>query len=208
MVMVKDPDRLLSLAYAAAKVRPRLELAYALDEALADILRTVREPMIAQIRLAWWRDQLGALAAGDKAAPEPLILQIGGFFDRDGLAAVSDLPAAWENLLQDPLTIEAVVRFSELRGSVLASVFNSPALTKPLTFWAMTDFAFHCSDPKLAAEVANDAARLAPDQLRIFPRPVRVLAGLAIGDVSDPVAPRHMTVRRMLRAFRLAILTS
>jgi phytoene synthase len=56
--MVKEPDRLLSLAYAGATVRPRLEAVFALDSALADVLRTVREPMIARIRLAGWREQI------------------------------------------------------------------------------------------------------------------------------------------------------
>lgn len=206
--MVKDPDRLLSLAYAGAIARPRLELVYALDEALADVLRQVREPMIAQIRLAWWRDQLDALATGDASSPEPLLLQIGTIFASPEVAVLCDLPSAWEHLLQDPLGKEAVVHFAELRGSVLASVFNSPALTKPLMFWAMSDFAFHCSDPALAGRVADSATHYAPGPLKRLPRAVRVLAGLARDDLADPVAGRSMSPRRMLRALRHAFLTS
>lgn len=206
--MVKDPDRLLSLAYAGASVRPRLELAYALDESLADILRTVREPMIAQIRLAWWREQLDALAAGKASAPEPLLLQIGGTFEDAEISSLQGLPSAWEHLLQDPLEISAIVPFAEARGTVLASVFNSPALTKPLTYWALSDFAFHCSDAMLAAEVAAAAAGIAPAFLKPMPRSVRVLTGLARDDLADPLAGRSMSPRRMLRAFRHAFLTS
>lgn len=208
MVMVKDPDRLLSLAYAGADVRARLRLAFALDEVLADVLRTVREPMIAQIRLAWWRDQLGALSTGAAPAPEPLVIQIGRIFRPAEIATLSDLTAAWELLLQDPLGNAAIVQFSNLRGSVLASVFNSPALTTTLAFWSMADFAFHCSDAKLAAEVALMAEGSAPARLRPMPRAVRVLAGLARDDLADPVARRPASPGRMIRAFRHAVLTS
>lgn len=206
--MVKDPDRLLSLAYAGSDVRPRLELAFALDEALADVLRTVREPAIAQIRLAWWRDQLCSLAAGRPAAPEPLLLRIGGIFDAAGTAPLADLPSAWEHLLEEPLSNAAISSFAALRGAALASVFNSPALTTPLEFWAMADFAFHCSDAKLAEEVAGAAMRIAPDRLKALPRTVRVLAGLAKDDLANPLSRKPGAPRRMLLALRHAVLTS
>lgn len=206
--MVKDPDRLLLLAYAGAKLRPKLELVFALDEALADILRTVREPMIAQIRLAWWRDQLEALAAGREAAPEPLLLHIGDILGPSGAASLVDLPSAWEHLLEDPLEIEAVRRFADLRSATLAPVFNSPALTIGLRYWALVDFAFHCSDPQLAAQVAEVAKRQEPDVLKPLPRSARVLIGLARDDVAHPEARRPGSPRRLLRAFRHAVLTS
>lgn len=206
--MVKDPDRLLSLAYAGAKLRPKLELVFALDEALADILRTVREPLIAQIRLAWWRDQLEALAAGRDAAPEPLLLRIGAILGPSGAASLAELPSAWEALLEDPLEIEAVTRFADLRSAALVPVFNSPELTIGLRFWALVDFAFHCSDPQLAAQVADAAKRLEPDVLKPLPRSARVLIGLARDDLAHPDVRHPGSPRRLLRAFRHAVLTS
>ena len=205
--MVKDPDRLLSLAYAGAALRPRLELAFALDEALGGILRTVREPMIAQIRLAWWRDQLSALAAGNPSAPEPLLLRIGETLEVSQAKALGDLPSAWEHLLEDPLTTEAIARFAEGRAAALAAVFNSPGLTKALSFWAMVDFASHCSDKGLAADVRREAQAGDPGALSALPRAVRVLAGLARDDLARPGVYAPGSPRRAWRAFRHAVLT-
>jgi len=36
-----------------------------------------REPMLAEIRLAWWREQLEALASGKPAPPQPILRALG-----------------------------------------------------------------------------------------------------------------------------------
>lgn len=205
--MVKDPDRLLSLAYAGPSLRPRLERAFALDEAMADVLRNVQEPMIAQIRLAWWRDQLGALAAGEAAAPEPLLLRIAEALGRSEIGALGELPTAWEHLLEDPLSPDAVAHFAGLRATALAAIVNSPALTTPLTFWASIDFSAHCSDPALADAVRTSARALLPDRLAPFPRSMRVLIGLSRDDLAHPDARAPGSPKRVWRAFRHALLT-
>lgn len=204
--MVKDPDRRISLAYAVANVRPRLELAFVLDEVLADILRNVREPMIARIRLAWWREQLEVLARGGETSAEPLLQNITIHFAPCGVTSLSHLPDAWELLLDNPLHITAVTLFAEGRGRVLASVFHDPSLTTALTFWALVDFAFHCSDADLAEHVRAEALDRMPENLKPLPRPVRVLAGLARGDLAQPDARRPGSPARLWRAFRLAML--
>lgn len=58
--------------YAPAPVRPALFALFALDLELANIVATTTEPMIGEIRLAWWRDALVAL---DTAPPpaQPLL---------------------------------------------------------------------------------------------------------------------------------------
>lgn len=206
--MVNEPDRLLSLAYAGAKVRPRLEAAFALDTALADILRTVREPMIARIRLAWWREQLEALAKGGTTPPEPILATLADRFSASGLSALSELPDAWDVLLEDPLNLEAITRFAALRGAALASVFPAPQLTNVCAFWSMADFAFHSSDARLASEVRAQAGAMAPPRLKGLPRPLRVLAGLARDDLAQPERRTPGSPARLLSAFRHAFMTS
>jgi phytoene synthase len=206
--MVKEPDRLLSLAYAGATVRPRLEAAFALDSALADVLRTVRESMIARIRLAWWREQIEALANGGATAPEPILTLLAARFAPADLSSLSALPDAWDNLLEDPLNLAMVERFASGRAEALASVFHAPQLTKSLAFWSLVDFAFHCSEAQLAADVRASAARLAPLRLKGLPRAVRVLVGLARDDLAQPDRRFPGSPARLLRAFRHAFLTS
>jgi phytoene/squalene synthetase len=56
-----DADRALALTYAPASVREALRTLWRLDAALGAVLAGGREPLISQIKLAWWRDSLVAL---------------------------------------------------------------------------------------------------------------------------------------------------
>jgi phytoene synthase len=51
-----DPDRYLATLFAPPARRPALFALFALNHELARIAETVREPLVADIRLAWWRD--------------------------------------------------------------------------------------------------------------------------------------------------------
>src|SRR3954468_1442712 len=51
-----DPDRYFSALFAPADKRPLLFALYAFNHELAHIGETVREPMMGEIRLQWWRE--------------------------------------------------------------------------------------------------------------------------------------------------------
>lgn len=51
-----DPDRYLSALFAPMERRPLLFALYAFNHELARIGETVREPMMGEIRLEWWRE--------------------------------------------------------------------------------------------------------------------------------------------------------
>lgn len=59
-----DPDRYLSALFAPAEKRPLLFALYAFNHELARIGETVREPMLADIRLEWWREAVEGARAG------------------------------------------------------------------------------------------------------------------------------------------------
>jgi 15-cis-phytoene synthase len=63
LVRERDLDRYLATLYAPGLSRPGLFALHALDLELAEIVRTTSEPMLGQIRLAWWREQLQTLDA-------------------------------------------------------------------------------------------------------------------------------------------------
>lgn len=67
------PAQRLALSYSSAATRSAWFALLALDSRLAGLVGRAREPMIAQLKLAWWRDQLDRpdLAAGH---PEPLLV--------------------------------------------------------------------------------------------------------------------------------------
>lgn len=62
----------LAIAYAPVAVRTRLSWLLALDRRLADVLIRASEPMIAQLRLSWWRDAFNT-ASDKRPKGEPLL---------------------------------------------------------------------------------------------------------------------------------------
>ena len=59
-----SPPLRLALAWAPRHARPATLALFALDTRLAGFLRRATEPLPVQMRLAWWRDTLGAPPCG------------------------------------------------------------------------------------------------------------------------------------------------
>lgn len=64
LVRTYDPDRYFSALFAPADKRPLLFALYAFNHELARVAETVREPMMGEIRLQWWRDAIEQARAG------------------------------------------------------------------------------------------------------------------------------------------------
>ena len=61
-----DPDRFLAAMASPSSARAALFPVYAFNVEVARAAWLVREPMMARIRLQWWRDTLEKIAAGGK----------------------------------------------------------------------------------------------------------------------------------------------
>lgn len=69
-----DPDRWLASRFAAdAAGRAAMIAVYALNDELARVGETVSQPLAGEIRLAWWRERLEGLAAGETAPSHPVL---------------------------------------------------------------------------------------------------------------------------------------
>jgi phytoene synthase len=69
-----DPDRwLASRLIADPHRRAEVVAIYALNEALARVGETVSQPLIGEIRLAWWRERIEDLANGRAIPAEPTL---------------------------------------------------------------------------------------------------------------------------------------
>lgn len=87
-----SPVERLALVYAPARIRPLWLGYFALESRLARAARVGAEPVLAQIKLAWWREQLGG--EGRDSAREPLLAALG---DWDGERSVLvELVDGWE----------------------------------------------------------------------------------------------------------------
>jgi len=110
-VPLRDRERWLALLWAPAEARPALLALAAYDLEQGRLVAAAREPMLAQIRLAWWRDQLLALAGGAPPPPQPILQALvhdaaPRGVDLAALAAVEDghQPLLWD----DPGDLAAV----------------------------------------------------------------------------------------------------
>lgn len=158
----EDPERALILTYAPPAGRAALAALLALDDALALLLRTTREPAIGQIRLAWWRERLEGLDTGPPPA-EPVLLGIAA----SGVPGASLTPIVdgWEVLIEERLDGDALARFGAGRGALFVAAGKAMgAVGDPLAEagqgWALADLARHLGEPGEAAEALAMAAPL------------------------------------------------
>jgi phytoene synthase len=97
IVRASDPDRYIAALFAPAEKRAHLLALYALNHELGHIAEAAREPMMAEIRLQWWRDALADARAGKPRGHEVLQGMAKAFaaseIPQDALAAMIDARA-------------------------------------------------------------------------------------------------------------------
>lgn len=174
----------LALSYAPAHARGLTLGLLALDCRLAGIVRNSREPLLGQVRLAWWRDRFGEGAEGWPEG-EPLLALLRPWADQS--AALSGLVDGWEGLFGDPpLSGEALGRLADGRASAfggLARLLKAEPdeAIRAGRGWALVDLSGKLGDPEERAEARNLAEQQdwrRPSLPRSL-RPLAVLHGLA-----------------------------
>jgi len=212
MTLDLDPDRRLALAYAPASARAALDALWRLDVTLGAVLAGKREPMVARIRLAWWREALERL---DSAPPpaEPVLQALAAHVLPAGVegAALAALEEGWSILLAEgPLEAEGLQSYARLRGGLLfrysAHLLGGPDEVEPAgARWALVDLARHSTNPAEAAAALRAAAGIAPEPA--WPRALRPLAMLSLlarRDLQRLPSPleRQGSPARMLRLLK------
>ncbi|MFM7027318.1 MAG: hypothetical protein ACKOXK_01400 [Chakrabartia sp.] len=191
----------LMLGYAQPEQRAGHHLCWALDARLAGVVRAAREPAIASIRLAWWRD---ALVRDDRAkgGGDPLIEA----WRAAGLAHaqaeyVDQMIDGWAALIgEDELTMASLRRFGEGRGGGLFALLagqgvppSGEALQSAGMVWALWDLAGHVQRPEeatLCLTTASAALPLSGLSSGRGLKPLRLLARLAEADVRRGRVPK------------------
>lgn len=175
----------LALVYAPARARQQTLALLALDARLAALIRRSSEPMLAQLRLAWWRE---AIAQDPAKWPqgEPVLAALRSWGDQAFQASV--LVDGWEALTAPaPLATGQIAAFAEGRAAgaaALAGALQCPkdaeAARQLGRIWAIEDVAMRLGreDERAAALALAQAQGRLPRVSRPL-RTLRVLAGLS-----------------------------
>jgi 15-cis-phytoene synthase len=94
------PSR-LAVSYAPAHLRQAFAWMLAFESRMAGIVERAREPLIAQMRFAWWREML-AKPTADRPTGEPLLAALAGVQQAGLVEAAVLLVDAWELQAADP----------------------------------------------------------------------------------------------------------
>lgn len=111
LVATADPDRHKVTQAATPAAQARLYPLYALNLEIARAAWASAEPMVAEMRLQWWRDAVAALGQGTAPPPHPVLAEC-GFLAGDAEAAAT-LDALCEarrwDIWKDPFDDEAAL---------------------------------------------------------------------------------------------------
>lgn len=183
------------MLWSPAVARPALVAVHALDLEMARVVADARDPMLAEIRLAWWREQVLALGRFGDPPAQPILRALGDHarsrsVDLLALADVEDghLPL----LLEGPRDRAAI---ASARGGPLFVALATAIAGQPLdhgaraaaesagAIWAMGRlWRDHAMPPPDGWQPSPLSARL--------PRPLLGLARLSLADIASAGANR------------------
>lgn len=177
------PPQRLALAYAPARMRADWETLLLLDARLAGVVRGAREPVLAQIRLAWWRERL---AEDPTSWPrgEPLLARLADW--GASLPPLATLVDGWEVLLGEQAP--DVNAFADGRAGAVAALARrlgvqfTPAAQASSRAWALADLAAHLAAPAEKRTALDALARVKAGRVARELRPVAVLRVCAEGE--------------------------
>lgn len=199
----------MALAYAPAAKQRALAALFAVDAAMGEVIRTSSQPMLGQIRLAWWRERLDALDRGEPPPPEPRLRGVKEALLPCGVSGhdVAALEDAWLRMF-DPFpwtaeTAAAVAARGRTLFTLAAQVLGADTmqLDHAGRLWALVDTARHCSDGPSRAlllhEARTIAASLASERYPRSVRSISMLAAVAARDLAkgEPFEPEGTPAR-------------
>lgn len=180
------PEYRIALAYAHPDDQLAYNAMFELDRRLADIVASSSEPMIGQLRLAWWRDVL-AKQPEDRPSGEPLIAALNTTWGAHS-GSLETLVDAWEGiLLAETLDRNAALQFVEGRGASWTALASGPlakgsssGISLAAQAWFLADLLSHLSDAGEREVVAGlaDGIQLRSTRLPRRLRPFAILSAL------------------------------
>ena len=158
-----SPPQRMAVAYARPDLRGALGLLLELDNRLMAVAAKGQEPLIKQLRLAWWREQL-AKDATDRPKGEPLLAMIPECEHQSGLvAALQSLVDAWDAIIVADGDVDSAMRANRTR---VEAVFGSYAK------WAGSQI------PQQPIREVGEIWAKGSMGIAVSPKQVKILSGL------------------------------
>ena len=144
LVRAVDRDRFLAALFAPEPARRGLLALLAFDHELARTRTVTREPLLARIRLQWWREAVVEAAGSGKLRAQPIVESLSETVRRHGLAtdALTALIDAREEEIEGPLdVVRAGHALADLQLGVLdvGDAQTQMAARAVATAWLMGD---------------------------------------------------------------------
>lgn len=209
------PEAELAIAWSAPKVRGPLTTALKLDRRLARIVARTTEPMLGQMRLAWWREALGKPMA-ERPRGDRVLDAIGrDWAGRE--AALVAMVDGWEVLVTaTALGPDEIDSFAAGRGAFFSASLDgaAPADAARLALagqrWALADAAASVSDAgeRAALVLAGLGRQGEGGRMPAGQRGLAVLEALALRSLKHGGQPLMAGRGASLTALRAAIFLS
>ena len=184
----------LALTYVPVRDRGALAALFAIDRAMADVVRSTKEPMLGPIRLAWWRERLEELDQGGVSPAEPRLRHVERELIPRGVTGreLAALESGWLRLF-DPFpwtvqTSEGIWFRGNLLFGLAARVVGraEERIQDAGGLWALVDAARHCSDAGSRSMLLDQARAFGRGLSGIrFPGPLRPLSMLTVVAMRD-----------------------
>jgi len=179
---VPAPEWRIALAYTPVRIRSALSTVAALDGRLARIIAQANEPMLAQMRLSWWRDELKK-PTFERPKGDAVLDAVGQHWagQETFLSALVD---GWEQVIvEPPMPQQAALAFAAGRAAPFLGVVRSfkvsvdpDRVLLAARRWALADLAAHVS----AADERGSLLRLAQANQGHASQLPRALRGLTV----------------------------
>ena len=180
-----SPDIELALLHVPGDVREAFAALFAVDTGMGDVVARAREPELARIKLAWWREQLEAL---DSAPPpaEPRLQAVARHVLPLGIrgADVAELEQGWATLLDEPVDPSLVAARGAALFRIGGKMFRAddPRLSDAGSLYALTSVGRR-GLPQLLDAARSHASALRGHRFQRRVRPLTMLARAAARDL-------------------------
>ena len=147
----------LALVHTPPIMRGPLRIFFELDQRLGRIVAATSEPMLGQMRLAWWRDTLGK-PVEDRPRGDVVLDGIADHLaGREG--DLVELVDGWEHLIgSEELVADDARAFMEKRSAALVALFGGDEISDDQTN-AIASAAWHWACADFAANVSSQEER-------------------------------------------------